>query len=212
MRVWRKRYSAVGIYIGGDNDACAFGNLSASWIRSAEAMGWGMLPTYVGPQAPCWDWSGAGVRIDPKQATAEGVTAGQYAVADAKLLGLAPGAPIYDDMEAYSGSSSCTHTVLTFLSAWDQTVAAAGYVTAVYSSQDSGIVDLQAAVTTKRAGFTPPDALWIALWDNNPSLSDGPLNWPLDERSKQYWGNTTGTVGGITLSIDNDIVGGPLAR
>jgi hypothetical protein len=212
MRVWRQRFSAVGIYIGGDNDACAFGNLSASWIKSASAMGWGMLPTYVGPQAPCWSWNGPGVRIQPDRATAEGVTAGRYAVEDAKILGLAPGSPIYDDMEAYSGSASCTHTVLTFISAWDRTVAAAGYVTAVYSSQDSGIVDLQAAVTTKRAGFTPPDALWIALWDNNPTLSDGSLNWALDERSKQYWGNTTGTVGGITLNIDNDIVGGPLAR
>ena len=85
-------------------------------------------------------------------------------------------------------------------------------MTGVYSSQDSGIVDLQAAVTAKTAWFTPPDALWFALWDNDATLNDGTLSWPLSERSKQYQGNTTGTVGGITLSIDDDLVGGPLAR
>ena len=37
------------------------------------------------------------------------------------------------------------------------------------------------------------------------------LAWPLGtERSKQYSGNVTATVGGITLNIDKDIVGGPL--
>jgi hypothetical protein len=71
---------------------------------------------------------------------------------------------------------------------------------------------MQAAATAKTAGFTAPDALWIARWDGDATLSDGPVGWPLDEQSKQYWGNTTGTVGGITLSIDDDIVGGPLAR
>ena len=85
-------------------------------------------------------------------------------------------------------------------------------MTGVYSSQDSGIANMQAAVTAKTAGFTAPDAIWIALWNGVATLTDGTLSWPLDERSKQYWGNATGTVGGIKLSIDDDIVGGPLAR
>ena len=212
MQVWRRQYAAIGVYIGGVNDACAYGNLSAAWVQSAAGMGWGMLPTYVGPQAPCWSWNGQGVRINPSRAAAEGVTAGEDAVGDARLFGLAAGSPIYYDMEAYGASPSCVSTVLTFIGAWDRTVASAGYVTGVYSSQDSGIVNMQAAVTAKTAGFTPPDALWIALWDHDVTLQDGTLSWPLDERSKQYWGNTTGTVGGITLSIDDDLVGGPLAR
>jgi hypothetical protein len=212
MQVWRQQYAAIGVYIGGVNDACAYGNLSAAWVKSAAGMGWGMLPTYVGPQAPCWSWNGQGVRINPSHAAAEGVTAGEDAVSDARLFGLAAGSPLYYDMEAYGDSPSCVSTVLTFIGAWDRTVAAAGYVTGVYSSQDSGIVNMQTAVTAKTAGFTPPDALWIALWDHHATLQDGTLSWPLDERSKQYWGNTTGTVGGITLSIDDDLVGGPLAR
>jgi hypothetical protein len=212
MRVWRKQYAAVGVYIGGVNDACGFGNLSASWIKSAASMGWGMMPTYVGPQAPCWSWSGSGTRIVPSKAASEGVTSGEYAVADAQIFGLPVGSPIYDDMEAYVGGTSCEDAVLTFISSWDRTVTAAGYVTGVYSSQDSGIEDLQATVAARKTWFTPPDAIWIAFWNDVATLNDGTLDWRLDERSKQYWGNTTGTVGGITLSIDLDVVGGPLAR
>jgi hypothetical protein len=210
MRVWRRQYAAVGVYIGGANSACAYGNLSAAWFRSAAAMGWGMLPTYVGPQAPCWDYSGA--LINPAKAAAEGQTAGANAVADAKLFGLAPGSPIYDDMEAYDGSRSCTNAVLTFLGAWDRTVAAKGYLTGVYSSQDSGIEDMQAAAAAGQAGFTRPDAIWIALWDGKATLDDGTLDWPIGDREKQYAGNLYATVGGITLSIDRDVVAGPMAR
>jgi len=210
MRVWRRQYAAVGVYIGGANSACAYGNLSAAWFRSAAAMGWGMLPTYVGPQAPCWGYQGT--VINPGQAAAEGRAAGANAVADAKLFGLAPGSPVYYDMEAYDGGQSCTNAVLTFLGAWDRTVAAEGYLTGVYSSQDSGIDDMQAAAAADKAGFTRPDAVWIALWDGKPTLDDGTLVWPIGDREKQYAGNVDATVGGITLSIDRDVVAGPMAR
>ena len=212
MRVWRRAYAAVGVYIGGVNSGCAFGNLSASWMRSAAGMGWGMLPTYVGPQAPCWGYHG--VTINPSQAAAEGRAAGQDAVRDARLFGLGAGSPIYYDMEAYNAAynATCKTAVLTFLGAWDRAAAQAGYVTGVYSSQDSGIADMQAATIAKKPGFTPPDAVWFALWDGVSSLSDGSLAWPLADRAKQYSGNVYATVGGITLNIDRDIVGGPLAR
>ena len=210
MRVWRRQYAAVGVYIGGANSACAYGNLSAAWFRSAAAMGWGMLPTYVGPQAPCWGSSGT--LINAGKAAAEGQSAGADAVADARFFGLAPGSPIYYDMEAYDGGKSCTNAVLTFLGAWDRTVAAKGYLTGVYSSQDSGIEDMQAAAAVGQAGFTRPDAIWIALWDGKATLDDGTLDWPIGDREKQYAGNLYATVGGITLSIDRDIVAGPMAR
>ena len=210
MRVWRRQYAAVGVYIGGANSACAYGNLSAAWLRSAASMGWGMLPTYVGPQAPCWGYQGT--VINPGKAAAEGQAAGANAVADAKLFGLAPGSPVYYDMEAYDGGQSCTNAVLTFLGAWDRAVSAKGYLTGVYSSQDSGIDDMQAAAVAGTAGFTRPDAIWIALWDGKATLDDGILDWPIGDREKQYAGNLHGTVGGITLDIDQDVVAGPMAR
>jgi len=211
MRVWRRAYAAVGTYIGGVNAACAYGNLSASWIRNVSAGGWGVLPTYVGPQAPCWD-GGNGVRINPRKAAAQGNAAGQDAVADARYFGLAPGSPIYYDMEAYIGGTTCKLAILRFLSAWDRSVAARGYLPAVYSSRDSGIANIERWTAGHHPGFTPPDALWIALWDGIASLNGDRLAWPLTERSKQYSGNATVRVGGIRLNIDKDIVGGPLAR
>jgi hypothetical protein len=210
MRVWRRQYAAVGVYIGGANSACAYGNLSAAWFRSAAAMGWGMLPTYVGPQAPCWGFRGA--LINPGKAAAEGQAAGADAVADARLFGLAEGSPVYYDMEAYTGGQACTNAVLAFLGGWDRAVAAKGYLTGVYSSQDSGIDDMQKAAATGKAGFTKPDAIWIARWDGKATLDDGTLDWPIGDRAKQYAGNLNATVGGITLSIDKDVVAGPLAR
>ena len=115
-------------------------------------------------------------------------------------------------MEAYDGGRSCINAVLTFLGAWERTVAAKGYLTGVYSSQDSGIDDMQAAAAANKAGFTRPDAIWIALWDGQATLDDGILDWPIGDREKQYAGNLHGTVGGITLDIDQDVVAGPIAR
>ena len=211
MRAWRSDYSAVGVYIGGTNSACAYGNLSASWVRSVTSQGWGLLPTYVGPQSPCWD-AGPGVLIKPASAAAEGAATAADSIKQARGLGLAAGSPIYYDMEAYNGGSSCTNAVLQFLSAWDRQVTAAGYVPGVYSSQDSGISDMQTAASTRMLGFIAPDAIWIALWDDNPTLSDGTLAWPLCDRSKQYSGNINETISGITLNIDKDIVGGLVAH
>jgi hypothetical protein len=211
MRTWHSAYAAAGIYIGGANAACAGGNLTAGWVKTVATMGWGLLPTYVGPQAPCWG-AGSGVLISPGTAAAQGSAAGTDAIRHARSLKLPAGSPIYYDMEAYNGGASCTNAVLRFLGAWDRQVQAAGYVTGVYSSQDSGIVDMQSGAVKKVAGFTPPDAVWIARWDNVASLNDGTLTWPLPERSKQYAGNVNATVGGITLNIDRDFVGGPLAR
>jgi hypothetical protein len=211
MRVWHSRYTAVGAYIGGVNAACAYGNLSASWIRSVAAMGWGVLPTYVGPQASCWD-GGNGVLINPGKAAAQGSAAGVDAVNDARTFGLPFGSPIYYDMEAYVGGTSCKQGVLTFLGAWDRAVAAGGYVTAVYSSRDSGIANIERWTVDHNPGFTPPDAIWIALWDGVSSLSFDGLAWPLTERSKQYAGSVNVTVGGIKLNVDKDIVDGPMAH
>lgn len=210
MHIWRSNYAAVGVYIGGANAACAYGNFSASWVRAVTSEGWGLIPTYVGPQAPCW--GGGGVTITPGKAAAQGRAAATDAVNEERAFGLQPGSPIYYDMEGYNGNAACTAAVLQFLGAWDSQVAAAGYVTGVYSSQDSGIATMQAAVAARTPGFTPPDAIWFALWDNDPTLSDGSLSWPLTERSKQYAGNVSATIRGITLNVDKDIVGGPLAH
>jgi glycoside hydrolase-like protein len=214
MEAWKAKYSATAIYIGGQMVACDTGNLSSSWVEQTEAMGWSLMPTFVGLQAPCNSFSG---KIDTKQAASQGTTAANQAIADAQSFGLNAGSPIYYDMEAYNNTnSSCRTAVLTFLDAWDRQLQAKGYVSGVYSSADAAMTDLQSTTTIAGHALDEPKAIWFALWDNVNNLTGSPyMNssvWGAAARSKQFAGNKTVKVGSYTLSIDADWVDSPVAR
>jgi hypothetical protein len=207
MRRWRPYYRAIGVYIGGVNAACYDGNVTTSWIASVAGMGWWMLSAYVGPQAPCY---GYGTMITPAKAAAQGTAAADDAAGDARQLRLPARSPIYYDMEAYnSKDASCRSAVLTFLSAWTREVNAKGYASGVYASLSSGISDMQAATSSGKQHFTPPQAIWYARWDRQAELNDGHLSWPGSDRAKQFRGPHDITIDGITLNIDTDLVAGP---
>ena len=213
MSAWRARFSATAIYIGGQEMACDYGNLSATWVRQVKALGWSLLPTYVGPQAPCNDFS---VKVDPRHAAAQGRQNAQWAVQDAATFGLGKGSPIYYDMEAYDNTKSrCGTAVLTFLDAWTRQLNAEGYVSGVYSSAGSGVIDL--VNNTKVAGhrLAEPQAIWFALWDNASDLNGTPYlpraMWPDLHRSKQFAGSHWLTIRHITLNIDSDLVDSAVA-
>jgi hypothetical protein len=214
MKAWRAKYSATAIYIGGQEMACDYGNLSASWIQATEAMGWSLMPTFVGLQAPCDSFS---QEINPSQAASEGTAAANQAVADATMFHLGQGTPIYYDMEGYDHTkASCRNAVLSFLDAWTRQLNASGYVSGVYSSADSAAIDLQTNTTLSGRALAEPQAMWFALWDNATNLTGSPyLNatvWSASQRSKQYAGAHTVTVGGIALDIDSDLVNSAVAR
>jgi len=119
MRAWRRDYTVAGVYIGGVNVGCYYGNLSASWLRSTRGMGWGVLPIYVGDQAPCTTVQSPITTINPSRAAAEGTAAGWDAISDARMFGIGTGSPIFYDMESYNANygSGCKTAVLTFLGA-----------------------------------------------------------------------------------------------
>jgi Domain of unknown function (DUF1906) len=214
MKAWRARYSVAAIYIGGQEMGCGYGNLSKSWVQSAEAMGWSLMPTFVGLQAPCNSFSD---EINPSQAALQGQQAATQAVSDAASFGLGPGSPIYFDMEAYNETkASCVTAVLTFLGAWDRQVQASGYVSGVYSSAGSGVINLQNTSSVGGHPLARPQAIWFALWDNAVNLTGSPYMtpavWSASARAKQYAGPRVVTVGGISLNIDSDLVNSPVAR
>jgi hypothetical protein len=214
MKAWRARYAVAAIYIGGQEMGCGYGNLSKSWVQSAEAMGWSLMPTFVGLQAPCNSFSD---EINPSQAAQQGQQAAIQAVSDAASFGLGPGSPIYFDMEAYNEKkSSCVTAVLTFLGAWDRQVQASGYVSGVYSSAGSGVINLQNTSSVGGHPLARPQAIWFALWDNAVNLTGSPYMtpavWSASARAKQYAGPRVVTVGGISMNIDSDLVNGPVAR
>jgi hypothetical protein len=178
-------------------------------VGNEISAGWQLVPTYVGLQAPSNSCGCQG--ITPSQASTQGQAAAQDAVAQAQSLGLPPGTPIYDDMEAYSHTTSNTTAVLSFLSAWTTQLHAQGYVSGVYSSTGSGIADLVANYGT---GYTEPDDLWIADWNNQKTTSDPAVpspDWPNHQRIHQYSGAHDETYGGVTINIDGDYLDGATA-
>jgi hypothetical protein len=205
MSAWSASpYRAVGIYIGGANEACSQSNLSAAWVQQESAAGWVLLPIYVGLQAPN---NGCGcAAIVPAQASAEGTAAADDAVNQAEAVGLAPGNPIYDDMESYNRNSTNTPAVLAFLSAWTTELHARGYASGVYSSATTGVTDL---VQQYGTGYIEPDQIWNAEWNGQQTTSSGYLpaaDWPNHQRLHQYQGGHPATYGGVTIDIDSDYV------
>lgn len=210
MSAWASSpYHAVGIYIGGTNVACSQPNLSAEWVSEETAAGWHLIPTYVGLQAG--NACGGCATINPKSAASEGSAAASDAVTQAGALGIAPGNPIYYDMEGYATGSSTTPVVLKFLSAWTQELHTLGYQSGVYSSGDSGIRDLANAEGTS---FIEPDDIWIARWNDEQNTSDPVVpstDWVNHQRIHQYAGGHNTTYGGYTMNIDSNYLDGATA-
>nr|WP_166682447.1 DUF1906 domain-containing protein [Streptomyces sp. 846.5] len=216
LRTWKRSspYGALGVYIGGRNRACAQPQLSADWTRSAASMGWGLLPLYVGLQAPCLN-SGSSATMNPGNAAGQGTAEGRDAVNRARELAIRPGSPLYLDMESYArGSNSCTLTVLQYTAAWSHAVRAAGYLSGFYSSSDSGVADLSWAVGRRRVPELP-DIVWYARWDGRNDTSGygalGSGQWGSHQRVHQFVGNTSECHGGVRIHIDRNAVDGPVA-
>ena len=214
MRKWRQVFSAIAIYIGGPEAACGLGNLSASWVRTVTGMGWSLIPTYVGRQAPCTRFS---VRIRKGHAHVEGMAAARDAIALAASLGIGRGAPIYDDMEFYNDRNGvCRRQVLSFLNSWTRELHRRGYVSGVYSSADAGVKNLGQSASVYQWRLAKPDSVWFGLWDGHANLRGMPYLlpswWSRGHRIKQYMGSHRRRIGGVTLDIDSDMVRGAVYR
>ncbi|MST35146.1 DUF1906 domain-containing protein, partial [Acidimicrobiaceae bacterium USS-CC1] len=210
MAAWLRSspYRAVGVYLGGANAACGGEGLSPSWVTTETAAGWDLIPIYVGLQAPCADQSGL-APIQPAKAAAEGAAAAQDAASEAAANAMAPGSPIYFDMEAWNtANASCSAAVVNFIESWTTTLHDLGYWSGIYGSADSGIAQ-DIAPLYGRPGA--PDDLWFAQWDGSTSLTSPyfpSTDWPGDSRLKQYSGNVTQTYGGATINLDQDSITG----
>jgi Rv2525c-like, glycoside hydrolase-like domain len=208
MAAWSASpYRAVGVYIGGINSACSQPNLTPSWVSDQTLAGWRLIPTYVGLQAPTSSCSSC-AKLSAGKASAQGSEAAADAVAQASALGMGPGSPIYFDMESYTRAASASGATLAFLEAWTTKLRALGYLSGVYSSSDSGIVDLSGALG---GGYQEPDDLWIANWNGEQNTADPNVPaaaWSQRQRVHQYRGGHEESYGGATLDIDSDYVDG----
>ncbi|MGK4581928.1 DUF1906 domain-containing protein [Kitasatospora sp. HPMI-4] len=216
MQLWRiaSPYRAVGIYSSGGQRGCDQPRLTPGWVSGVRAMGWELVPTHVGLQAPCAKIKNKPNRIDPARAVQQGGEEAAEAVLSLQALGLGPGSPVYLDMEAYPpGDRTCSRAVVDFTLGWTQTLHSAGYHSGFYSSVNSGVADIAAA---GRAGSSPlPDVIWYARWDGR-AVTDGkdaPPDdmWVRHQRIHQYRGSADETYAGVTLNIDRDQLDGLVA-
>ncbi len=207
MSAWLSSpYRGIGIYIGGINRACSQPNLTSTWVATEIAAGWGLIPTYVGRQAPSNSCGCAA--INPPAAATQGKAAADDAVTQAAVLGIGPGNPIYFDMEGYSRTATNSSAVLTFLNAWTAELHARGYTSGVYGSAASTIADL---VSQYGTGAGDPDDIWIARWNDQQTTIDPAVPataWANHQRLHQYHGGHNETYGGVTINIDNDYLDG----
>ncbi|MEU8826215.1 DUF1906 domain-containing protein [Streptomyces sp. NPDC048636] len=216
LRAWSgSRYRALGVYFGGRGRACPVQpHLTTSWMRGAAALGWHVLPVYVGSQSPCVrniDKTRVPIGAAP---WAQGRAEAMDAVARAKALGMKERSALYLDMEAYDRSlARCAATTLSFIRAWNREVSSQGYFPGFYSSADSGVRHLEQA---RKAGVDDlPSIVWFARWTGRASLHEEPsmarTAWQPHRRIHQYRGNVEVTHGGRTLWIDRNKVDAPVA-
>ncbi|HEY4024497.1 MAG TPA: DUF1906 domain-containing protein [Pseudonocardiaceae bacterium] len=197
LSAWRGTYANLGIYIGGQDRACAQPNLTAGWMSTEAAAGWHFIPIYVGPQAT------SGQLNTTASATAQGIAAADDAVNQAAGLGLGVGNVLYYDMEAYPSAQS--GAALAFISAWNGELHRAGYWSGLYSSANSGIADLVA----NYGGSSTPDVAFTARWNNVANTDDANIpatEWANHQRVHQYAGGHNETYNGVTINVDSDFL------
>jgi hypothetical protein len=209
-------WKAVGVYIGkaassptanDGNRNCRQPNLTKDWVASVAAAGTGIIPIYIGAQAPDSKTDIEKIPTDPTQAAALGTTEGLNAVSSAAALGIRAGSPIYLDMENWEGTSaSSTDAVLAYTRAWVLAVHQHGYWAGFYGSSTYSAVSNQGLYEVVTAtGPNLPDIWWYAQNDGQDvttNLSFLPASWPAHRIAHQYALNAGDATLGATLDKD----------
>ncbi|WP_272922305.1 DUF1906 domain-containing protein [Streptomyces sp. SID5770] len=217
MRAWRgSPYGAVGIYFAGRGRGCpGQRELGHGWVASVQAMGWRLLPVFVGSQAPCVEAPAKKPFAIGSDPWGQGTREAGDAVRAARALGLDTSSPLYLDIESYRrGDAPCAATTLSFVRAWNREVRRLGYLPGFYSSADTGVRDIEAQ---RKAGTADlPAVMWFARWLGKPALATeaalAPAAWTPHARIHQYAGNVAESYGGHRLVIDRNAVDAPVAR
>ncbi|MDX3351798.1 DUF1906 domain-containing protein [Streptomyces sp. ME01-24h] len=212
MKAWNTGYyGAAAVYIGGKNRGCAQPNLTASWVKSVNSLGWKLIPLYVAAQPPC-QTSGNKERFTASTAAAVGASNAKDAVAKAKALGMKAGSPIYLDMEPYDiTNKACNNATLTYVRSFTKTLRANTYRAGYYGFSSSSAK----AIATASDKTDLPGNLWYALWDGkSTTTSDWPWGTKLftdHSRGHQYMVNSKEKRGAYTITVDRNAWDAPVA-
>jgi photosystem II stability/assembly factor-like uncharacterized protein len=212
-------YRSVNLYIGGSARSCANSALNASFITQAKQQGWSFIPTWVGPQASCSGYSSR-MSSDANTAYNQGVNEANAAIAVASNLGLTladqSGTIIYYDLENYDTTNSgCRNAAKSFISGWTNQLQARANKAGVYGSSCGSAINDFATLGSN------PDAVWPANWLLPAQYRSNATVWGVacliddhwydHQRIRQYAGGHNETWGGIALTIDSNVIDGPVA-
>ncbi|MDO0930402.1 DUF1906 domain-containing protein [Streptomyces sp. DG2A-72] len=212
MKAWHTGfYGAAAVYVGGRNRGCSQPNLTASWVRSVSAVGWKLIPIYVGAQPPCQTGSNP-EKLTASTAASLGASDAKDSVAKASALGMKAGSAIYLDMEPYDiTNKACNDAVLTYVRSFTRTLRAQTYRAGFYGFTSSSAK----AIATATDKTDLPGNLWYALWDKQYTTT---ADWPWGStqftnhsRGHQYMVNSKETRGGYTITVDRDAWDAPVA-
>ncbi|WP_405855639.1 DUF1906 domain-containing protein [Streptomyces sp. NBC_00090] len=217
MKAWRSSpYGAVGVYFGGRGRGCPTQKeLSPAWLASVHAMGWRVLPLFVGSQAPCVHAAAKRPYAIGREPWSQGTREAGEAVQAARALGIGTSSPLYLDIESFRvEDAGCAATTLSFVRAWNREVRRLGYLPGYYSSAETGVRHIE---EERRAGTEDlPSVMWFARWRGSPALYAEavlhPQAWMPHGRIHQYAGNVSESYGGRRMVIDRNAVDAPVAR
>ncbi len=221
MQTWYTNgpYGVWNLYIGGSSRANC-GTLTRAYVQQLAQQGWLLIPTWVGPQAPCSNVGRTHMSADPAAAYSQGVTEAFLARNVAKNLGLTlsdlSGTVIYYDVEYYQGNQACRDAVKAFISGWSGELRATGDQVGVYGAPCGPSLSDYAQVANV------PDMIWIAWWGYpgyDPSASVWNFSycgfnnnlWTNHQRLRQYAGGHDESWDSVTFNIDSDRIYGHVA-
>ena len=229
MATWftKSPYSVFNVYMGGAWLGCLQSKMSLitkDYLGNLSQQGWLFIPTWVGPQAPCYCpqcTSKPQMSTDTGTAYNQGVNEANSAIQAAYNLGLTAngktGTVIYYDMEAFNyTNTTCLNAVRSFLSGWTYQLHQTGNSSGVYSTSS-------ALSNMKLTGLSnPPDNVWLAYWNySSYSQSASVYNiynfsnsiYTNDQRIHQYAGEHSETWGGTAIAgLDNNAIDGAVSK
>ncbi len=215
-------YRWLNVYLGGASmfPKCGGKDLTPAWVRTVYEQGWSLLPTWVGPQAPCAAQHVV-MSSDDTSSYAQGQTEADAAIKAASSLGFSTTAPIYFDMEHFSptrpdGSRdhACIQAVNTFLNGWNDELTARNHLAGVYASASNYPVLGSSIIAAPVVAWIAGGSSWAEKYDHNCTVYGNlyiPNNdWNAHQRIYQYTGGHAETYGQKTWNIDSDCADAPM--
>ncbi len=220
MQTWwnSSPYEAVGLYLGGISYATGCSLPTPAWVAAASRQGWGFMPLWVGPQAPCYGYRHP-MDLDPAVAYQQGRYEAGLASAAAFSYGLTGpdqrGTLIYYNLEAYGSPAPayCQAAVNGFINGWTERLHELGNAAGVYAAAcASHPTDLIGLPNT-------PEYLWVAAYyatsyDAHASVFGMPCLsnslWANHQRIRQYAGGHKENWGGVGFTMDSNVMDGAI--